>query len=58
MDCPNGCTFYGNPQEMRSFDKGHYACPQCQHEVRENEPGFICDCAKCKETNSAFQPIM
>jgi ribosomal protein L37AE/L43A len=46
MHCPE-CTAVGRPQEMRETEVGHYVCPKCKHEVREQDPVFICSCRHC-----------
>jgi len=32
---------------MKEIDAGHYVCPECQHEIKENNPEFSCQCAHC-----------
>jgi hypothetical protein len=47
MYCPKGCTIVSYPQKMQEREKGHYICPQCAHEVKENDPDFKCLCKNC-----------
>ena len=54
-DCPKGCTLPGGyPQKMNEIGAGHYVCPQsdCQHEIKEKDPQFLCACAKCSNSNA------
>jgi hypothetical protein len=52
MECPKGCTLAGHPQKMRELDAQHYVCQQCQHEIREKDPQFVCSCARCSASKS------
>jgi hypothetical protein len=53
MYCPNGCCVWGMyPQPMVETDAGNLACPQCGHEIRENDAAFKCACVVCKKSLS------
>jgi len=51
--CPNGCCVWGMyPQPMVEAGAGASACPQCGHEVRENDAQFKCRCEICSRQAS------